>query len=561
MRALLALGALLIAHGAMAVPRVAAQVIFLGTFFTSDPEQPIVKAIGVADGRIVLVGTEAKVLASAAADADRVRVHGFVLPGLADAHIHVEGVGEQLEKLDLQGLDKATALRRVAAAARRAPRGAWVEGGGWDEGFWGAAGFPTARELDAVSNGHPVVLDRIDGHSTWINSRVLAVAGIDRHTADPPGGAIRHDAQGKPTGILVDNAQTLLEHVRPKPTHADRVRRIQRALHQFARWGLTSVHDAGVDLETIAIYQDLLKQGALTVRVYAMLAGEEARRQAITEGPRPDVAEGRLAVRSFKLFLDGALGSRGAELSEPYTDAPETKGLELMSDSDLDQVIRLALAHGFQVNVHAIGDRAVHRALDAFERAGVGPSQRFRIEHASVVRDEDVPRFARLGVIASVQPVFVGEYSRWAEARVGPARVRWVLRTADLLASGARLAAGSDYPASDSGDPRATLVGLVTRESAMGTPSGGWYPGQSVPIAEALPLMWAGPAYAAFAEHDLGALTVGRYADFTVLDADPRTVLPSKLRSLEVRGTVVGGRIVYRRGAAFAREDVPARTG
>src|SRR5579883_3053337 len=549
MRTLLRLAGFLalLSAGAAALARSPAETIFLGTFITGDADRPTAEALAVIDDRIVRVGSRAQVLAGAVRGARHVHLAGVALPGLADAHIHVEEVGAQLEKLNLQGLDKATVLRRVAAAARRAAPGSWVEGGGWDEGFWGGEGFPTAADLDAVSAGHPVALERIDGHSTWVNSAVLAAAGIDQRTADPAGGAIRRDAAGRPSGMLIDEAQELLAAVRPKPTRADRVRRIRRALVQFGQWGLTSVHDAGVDFETIAIYQDLAKRGELTVRVYAILAGEDARRQALARGPQSDLGDGRLAVRSFKLFLDGALGSRGAELSAPYADAPQTSGLELMSDEDLDRVIHQALEHGFQVNVHAIGDRAVHRALDAYERAGVTPAERFRIEHASLVRDEDLPRFAKLGVIASVQPVFVGEYSRWADARVGPARVHWVLRTADLMKSGARLAAGTDYPASDSGDPRATLVGLVLRQSAAGTPSGGWHPDQSITLDRALPLMGAGPAYAAFQERDLGALTVGRYADFTVLDADPRTVPPARLRSLQVLGTVVGGHWVYRR--------------
>ena len=529
--------------GGQAAPR----TVFIGQFLTFDSSQSRAEALEVDRGRIVRVGPAAEVLAGAPPGTRQVRLPGVALPGLADAHIHVEAIGEQLEKLNLQGLDKSAVLRAVAAAAQRAPPGRWLEGGGWDEGFWHGAGFPTASELDAVSHGHPIVLDRIDGHSTWVNSRVLSAAGIDRRTPDPAGGAIRHDAAGEPTGILVDNAQELLAPVRPRPTRADRTRRIQRALAQISRWGLTSVHDAEVDRETVAIYRALLARGALTARVYTMLAGENARRQAIVDGPMPDLGDGLLAVRSFKLFLDGALGSRGAELTDPYSDAPNEHGLERMSDAELDQVIHLGLEHGFQVNVHAIGDRAVHRVLDAFERAGVGPEQRFRIEHASMVRDEDLPRFARLGVIASMQPVFVGEYSRWAEARVGPERVHWVLRTRDLLASGAIVAAGSDFPSSDSGDPRATLVGLVSRQSAAGSPPGGWYPGQAVPLAQALPLLWATPAYAAFEEQSLGALTVGRYADFTVLDRDPRSTPAERLRALKVLATVVGGRIVFRR--------------
>lgn len=547
-------------HGARAAEHPAAasgvaETIFVGTFLTSDPAHPTAEALAVAGGRITRVYPDAALVKSEASGARRVHLPGFIVPGLADAHIHVEDIGEQLEQLNLQGMDKPHVIAAIRAAVRQAPRDSWILGGGWDEGFWQGAGFPTAQELDAISEGHPVMLDRIDGHSTWVNSRALALAAIGRDTPNPPGGAIRRDAQGDATGILVDNARDLLEQVVPRPTHGDRTRRIQRGLEQISRWGLTNVHDAAVDYETIEIYRELLARDALTARVYTMVAGVEARRRVLAEGPKTDLGRGLLSARTLKLFLDGALGSRGAELAAPYSDEPGSRGLELMSDTDLDRVIKEALARGFQVAIHAIGDRAVHRALDAFERGGVRAEHRFRIEHASLVSDEDLPRFAQLGVIASVQPVFVGEYSRWADDRVGPQRVRWVLRTADLLRSGARMAAGTDYPASDSGDPIATLHCLVTRQSAAGTPLNGWHPDQKVTIAQALPLLWAGPAYAAFEDHDLGELSVGRYADFTALSADPSSLPPELLHTLKVLTTVVGGRVVF--GDSSERSENP----
>jgi predicted amidohydrolase YtcJ len=348
--------------------------------------------------------------------------------------------------------------------------------------------------------------------------------------------------------MLIDHAQQLIQAVIPKPTAADREHRIRIALQQFSRWGLTNVHDAGVGLETISIYKDLLKRGELPVRVYAMVNGEAAITQYLANGPELDLGKGMLAVRSFKLFLDGALGSRGAEMTDAYTDAPQEHGLELMKDADLERIVRAARQKGFQVNTHAIGDRAVHRALDAFEQAGVTPTERFRIEHASIVTNDDLPRFVHMGVIASVQPVFVGEYSRWAEDRVGPSRVHWVLRTRDFLSAGVALAAGSDYPASDSGAPIATLHCLVTRESAAGKPEGGWYSNQRVDVDQALRMMTAGPAFAAFQEKDLGTLSVGRYADFTVLSASPYQVPSNELRVLTVRMTVVAGRVTFDAG-------------
>lgn len=522
--------------------------IFIGQFLTLDPGYPQAEAIAVSADRIVAVGSRSEVEALANKDARKISISGVALPGFADAHIHVEGIGEQLERLDLRGLSKAQILEKVAGAVHSAPPGGWIYGEGWDQGFWRPAVFPTAKELDAVSRDHPVVLGRIDGHSTWVNSKVLALAKISRHTPDPSGGLIRRDAVGDPTGMLVDHAQELVSAVSPKPTHADRERHIRAALQQFTRLGLTSVHDAGVDLDTIAIYKDLLKRGELPVRVYAMAAGDAARTHYLTSGPEPDLGHGMLAVRSFKLVLDGALGSRGAEMTEAYSDAPGEHGLQLVKDAELAQIVSAARQKGFQVNTHAIGDRAVTRALDAFEKGGVTREERFRVEHASTVINDDLSRFARLGIIASIQPVFVGEYGRWAEDRVGASRVHWVLRTRDFLNAGVALASGSDYPASDSGSPIATLHCLVTRQSADGKPQAGWYSDQRVEVDQALRMMTAGPAFAAFQEKDLGSLTAGRYADFTVVSANPYQTPSNDLRTLTIRMTVVAGKVTYEVG-------------
>jgi predicted amidohydrolase YtcJ len=522
-----------------------ADTIFIGRFLTLDLANPQGEAIAVSAGRILAVGTRSDVEKLASNATRFVKFSGVALPGFADAHIHVAGIGAQLERLDLRGLTKDEILAKVSRAARSVPPGAWILGEGWDEGFWRPPVFPTAKELDRVSGDHPVLLSRIDGHSTWVNSRVLGQAKISRDTPDPQGGLIRRDSACEPTGMLVDSAQELIRSVIPKPIYADKERCIRAALRQLTRWGLTSVHDAGADLDTIAIYKNLLKNGELPVRIYAMVVGENARNYYLRSGPEPDLGNGMLAVRSFKLFLDGALGSRGAELTAPYTDAPGERGLQLMTDAELAQIVQEARKKGFQVNIHAIGDRAVTRALDALENAGVRKEERFRVEHASMVTDDDLPRLAGLHIIASIQPVFVGEYSRWAEDRVGSTRVHWVLRTRDLLNAGVALAAGTDYPDSDSGSPIANLYCLITRRSAAGKPEPGWHSEQSVDVDRALRMLTGGPALAAFQEKDLGSLTVGRFADFTVLSEDPYSVPINDLRTLTVRMTVVGGRVTF----------------
>lgn len=530
---------------AVDTPSPIADTIFVGRFLTLDRSHPEAAAMAVSGGRIIALGSQSEVKGLADKNTRTIRFSGFALPGFEDAHIHTSALGAQLERLNLRGLTKTEILMKVAQAARSSMPGAWIRGEGWDQGFWHPVAFPTAKDLNSVSGGHPVVLNRIDGHSTWVNSKVLDLAKISRDTPDPAGGHIMRNAAGEPTGMLVDNAQELIRQVIPKASHADVERQVLAALQQFTRWGLTSIQDAAVDLDTISIYKELLRRGELPVRVYVMAAGDQARSHYLATGPELDLGNGMLTIRSFKLFSDGALGSRGAELTEPYTDAPGQRGLELIEDTDLDRIIRAARQKGFQVNTHAIGDLAVRRVLDAYQREGVTPRERFRVEHASIVADNDLPRFAQLGIIASIQPVFVGEYSRWADARVGPSRAHWVLRTRDLLISGAVLAAGTDYPASDAGSPLDNLYCAVTRHGADGKPKGGWHPDQRIDVDQALRMMTIGPAYASFREKDLGRLTVGRYADFTVLSDNPYKVPSSALRTLAIRMTVVAGRVTF----------------
>jgi predicted amidohydrolase YtcJ len=522
-----------------------ADVVFTGPIVTLSAARPTATALAVRDGRIVAIGDDHDVAPFVGTDTARRVLPGVAVPGLADAHVHPMGLGEQLEWLDLRGLDKREILSRVAAVAGRTPEGVWIRGEGWDQGFWRPPEFPTAAELDAVTTRHPVVLDRIDGHSIWVNSLALSAAGITGATPDPVGGKILRGDNGAPTGVLVDHAVGLLMKSVPAPTPADSERRLRAALARYVQWGLTSVHDAGADLDTIHLYEKFAFEHSLPLRAYVMARGTgRTAEETLARGPEIDLGGGRLTIRSFKVVLDGALGSRGAELFDPYADAPGERGLETMSDDDFRGLVRAAAAKGFQVNAHAIGDRAVRRALDVFESAGPDARRlRFRVEHASVVDPSDRTRFARLGVIASVQPVFVGEYSRWADDRVGPSRAGWVLATKSLLDAGASVALGTDYPASDSGDPLANLFCAVTRRGADGTPARGWHVDERVDTAVALAGMTSGAAFAAFQEKDLGALTVGRYADFTVLSRDPLTTAPADLGGLEVRMTVVGGEV------------------
>ncbi|HJS75498.1 MAG TPA: amidohydrolase [Vicinamibacteria bacterium] len=534
-------------------PRETADVLLVGPILTLDANRPRASALAIRGGRILAVGERSSLEPYVGPGTETIELPGIAVPGLADAHAHASGLGEQLATLDLRGLRKPEILARVLEVAARVPEGEWILGGGWDEGHFRPAEFPTAADLDTVTTRHPVVLDRIDGHSIWVNSRALAAASVSRATEDPQGGKLLRDSAGEPTGILVDHATAFVRRIVPEPSPAEAERRLRAALQEYARLGLTSVHDAGSDRETLLLYKKLLAEDSLPVRVYAMANGRgDLVGEILARGPEIALGEGRLTVRGFKVVLDGALGSRGAQLFEPYADAPSERGLETMGDEEFRDLIQRAAAKDFQVNAHAIGDRAVRRALDAFEAAGEEARRlRFRIEHASVIDPADRPRFAKLGVIASIQPMFAGEYARWSEDRVGPSRASSVLATRSLLDAGARLAFGTDYPASDSGDPLLNFYCAVTRRAADGTPREGFLPEERVSAETALRLLTEGPAFASFQEQDLGALTPGRYADLTVFSGDPLTTPPDELRELEVRMTIVGGRVVYTAGKAL----------
>ena len=538
-----------LAAGPLSAQSNPAATIFVGHFITLDSVNPVAEAIAVRDGRIVAIGSRRSIDSSAGRGSYRTVLPGAVLPGFTDAHVHAPALGDYLASIPLGGASKATILARVKAASTRLRPGQWIVGAGWDQSFWDPPDFPTAKELDRVSGGHPVMLDRIDGHAIWVNSAALARADVTVGPANPPGGEIIRDPNGRALGVFIDDAMDLIRRVVPRPSMAERVRRRQSALAQYAKWGVTSIHDAGLELPDIESYRILGQRGPLPVRVYAMAAAADSTLDAVLrQGPVIDQYDGTFTLRTVKIVDDGALGSRGARLGTPYQDDPSRQGFDLVPHGRLDSLIARSLTRGFQVAVHAIGDASVHDVLDAFERAGVtGRRSRFRLEHASMIQDTDLPRLGELGVIASMQPVFVGEYSRFAQARLGMDRLRWVYRTREVSESGAVLAAGTDFPASDTGDPIATLASMVTRQGYDGQPVNGWFPEQKVSVDVALRSMTVGAAFAAFQEGDRGTLRVGQRADLTVLSGNPYTTPPDQLRSLVVLETIVGGKITYRR--------------
>jgi predicted amidohydrolase YtcJ len=526
-------------------------VITAGTVITLDGVRARATAVAVRDGRILAVGDAAEMQWLIGPATRRVDLPGAtVVPGLGDAHVHVEGIGDALEHIDLVGAATlAEAVGRVRAGAAALPAADWVRGRGWDQNDWPDKRFPTASALDSITGGRPAFLKRVDGHAAWVNSRALALAGVTASTPDPSGGRILRDAQGRPSGVLVDDAMDLVEDKIPAPDRSARKRRIAKGLRAASEAGLTAVHDAGVDLAAVALYKELLAEGPLPVRAYLMLRGPDEFLAHPDLRPEVGLGDGQLTIRSIKVVADGALGSRGALLLAPYADEPGTKGLLTVDPAKYRTMLQRAVERGFQVNTHAIGDAANRLVLDAYQQAfggggGSGAEKRFRIEHAQVVAPEDVGRFRALGVIPSVQPTHCTSDMYWATDRLGPKRAEGAYLWKTFLEQGVRLPAGSDAPV----ESVAVVPGLyaaVTRQDAKGWPQGGWHPRERVTAEEALRMFSADVAYAAFEEADRGAIAVAKRADFTILSQDPTAVPPSAIPNTKVLMTVVGGRVVH----------------
>ncbi len=534
---------------ATAAERPADVVLFGGNLVTLDSARPRATAVAVRDGRIVAVGGEAEIKPFLGPATRRIDLKGqTVLPGLTDAHVHVMGLGQARESLSLVGAQSLEeALRRVAEKANGLPSGEWVLGRGWDQNDWPEKRFPTAADLDRVSGDHPVYLVRVDGHAGWANSRALALAGVDSKTADPSGGRIIRTAEGEPAGVLVDAAQGLVAAKIPPSSREVRKRRLALGLRAAAEAGLTSVHDAGVDLDDVALYKELLAEKALPIRVYVMLRGP---REFLARGgavkPEVGLGDGRLSIRAIKAVADGALGSRGALLLAPYSDEPGSSGLLTFDQADFGRLLERAAAQGFQVATHAIGDAANRLVLDAYQKAqgGDAGNRRFRVEHAQILALSDVPRFKALGVIPSMQPTHCTSDMYWAEDRVGAERGKGAYLWKTFLKQGVPVPGGSDAPV----ESIAVLPGIyaaVTRKDAKGWPSGGWHPEERVTALEAVRLFAQDAAFAAFEEADRGSIVPGKRADFTVVSRDVTAIAPADILKTEVALTMVGGEIVY----------------
>ncbi|HLW24464.1 MAG TPA: amidohydrolase [Steroidobacteraceae bacterium] len=501
------------------------------------------------EGKVLEVGA-ARALKARHADARVIDGRGHtLLPGLIDAHGHVLALGLERERISLAGTRSlAEALARVRSYARAHPHDAWLQGAGWNQALWQLDRFPTAQDLDSAVSDRPVVLERIDGHAEWLNSRALDAAHITASTPDPSGGRIERDAGARPTGVLVDGAMQLIERVVPAPGDAELERALGAALAELNAVGLTGVGDAGDDAREIALYRRFADEGRLTVRVYAMIRGTEADFRTLSkQGPLVGYGADRLDVRAVKLFADGALGSRGAALRAPYLDAPGERGLLFMSDAQMRSSIETALAAGYQVNVHAIGDAANHQVLDAFEAAFAqvgGRELRNRIEHAQVVALEDIPRFKTLDLIASMQPTHATSDRTMAEARLGEERLKGAYAWRRFLSQGTRIAGGSDFPV-ESPNPFYGWRAAVTRTDRDDQPPGGWHPEEAMTVLEAFRAFTLDAAYAEHAERRRGSLEPGKWADFILVDRDPFRITPAEISKVRVEQTWLAGERVH----------------
>ncbi len=519
---------------------------------TADATAPVAALAVDANGRVIAHGTATEVrrlLDERGRGADEVVVDGVVLPGLIDAHAHLMGFGFSLLQADLNDTHSpAQVVERLRAKTTALAPDDWLLGRGWDQNDWPVQEFPTAADLDQAFPSRPVWLKRVDGHAAWANSVAMRAAGIDSDTPDPEGGRILRDAEGKPTGVFIDNAITLIQRHVPLPDRDRRRRALKLALDGAVAAGLTGVHDAGVSREDLALYREFADEDALPLRIYAMADGDAAALDQLCKEGLYAHPGGRLQMRAVKLYADGALGSRGAALLADYEDDQGNRALMLEAPAKLASIIERAVGCGVQPAVHAIGDRANRNVLAAY--AALTPEQRRtlrpRIEHAQVVDPDDIPRFAGLDVIASMQPTHATSDMPWAQARIGAQRLRGAYAWRRFLDAGTAMALGSDFPV----EPVEPLLGIyaaTTRQDADGKPPGGWLPDQRMTLAETLDGFTRGAAFAGHAETEIGSLDVGRRADFIVLSMDPHNARGRALLAIKVTSTWVDGRKVWPR--------------
>ena len=515
--------------------------------YTLDQQNTTADSVVLRDGQIVFVGRRDAI--NLEAGEETLDLDGrIVLPGFVDSHAHLIGLARGMMSLNAAGIASVdTIAAQVADAARERPRGTWITGRGWDQSLWPGGDFPTHAPLTAAAPDHPVSLTRVDGHASWLNAAALQAAGITRDTADPPGGRLLRDADGSPTGVLIDLAQDLVRNVIPEPGEAETDAAIERAIARCLSVGLVGVQEMGIGLETVDAYKRLIARGAFPFRNYAAVMGRSRTTwPAYRErGPEFDPS-GRLTIRAVKFMADGALGSRGAAMHVPYTDDPENTGLMLLEPEEIERLTREAAAARFQPCIHAIGDRANTAVLDAF--AAVlgdypGEDRRFRVEHAQILRPADIPRFRQLGVLPSMQQTHCTSDLRWAEARIGAERLAGAYAWRSLLDTGVVIPGGSDFPVEEPNPLYGIHAGVTRRPREGDDPR--WQPEQRMTRLEAIRSFTTWAAYAAFEEATAGSIEPGKRADIVVLEDDPFTCDEQAIATIPVTMTIVAGDVVY----------------
>jgi len=529
------------------------KIIFGGVIYTGLSDQPTVEAVAIEGGRIAAVGDAATIEKLAGPETARIDLNGAAMfPGFVDAHAHLLGIGMRELTLNLEGVGSIAELVDIAAAAaQETDAGSVIFGRGWIETGWPEGRFPGRADLDAASDAHPIIFVRADGHALVANSIAIERAGVSKETPDPDGGRIERDANGEPTGMFVDNAMDLINVLIAAPSEEQKQEAYDVAGEVYARDGWTGLHNVSVDPADVSLMEEEAAAGRLNIRIYNAIdrSGYDA---LAPEAPRTNNS-GRIITRAIKLYADGALGSRGAALTEPYSDMPNTTGLMLTSHEEMAPFLKQALKEGVQIATHAIGDRGNKLVLDWYEEAfNAVPVEerkvanpRWRIEHAQILHGEDIPRFAQLGVIASMEPSHaIGDFY-FAPARLGDARLDGAYAWRSLLDSGAIIAGGSDAPV-ERGDPLIEFYAAVARKDLEGNSGPDWRPNEKVTRAEALAMFTSANAYASFQEKDLGTIETGKLADFTVFSIDIMTVPEEEILTAKPVMTIVDGDIVYK---------------
>jgi predicted amidohydrolase YtcJ len=535
-----------------------ADLIFInGNVYTVNERQPRAQAIAVKGDRIIFVGSNADAKKYQAAATRVIDLHGAtVMPGMTDAHYHFLGVGQREMNLNLEGITNLEDfLAKVKARVDQAKPGEWVVGRGWIETFWKPPVFPTRWDLDKISPHNPVFLTRADGHGAVANTAALKLGNVTKETKDPFGGQILRDkASGEPNGMLLDNAQGFVARHIPAGARGSDEQAALLANERSVMLGWTQVQDPGGSYEDVELYKKLYGEGKLKIRIYKAVYGPGSQAQRLLrEGPIIEAYGNRLNLRAIKVVSDGALGSRGAALLAPYSDAPDSKGFLRVKDEDLLPMLKEALQKGIQVETHAIGDYANRFVLDEYEKAlqAVPKSQRkiaeprWRIEHSQIVNPTDLPRFAKLGIIPSMQPSHAIGDLHFAPSRLGMERLKGAYAWNSFIESGVIVPGGSDAPV-ERGEPMIEFYAAVARKDVRGFSGEGWHPEEKVTREQALKMFTIWPAYGAFEENIRGSIEVGKLADLTVLSADIMKIPEMEILKTHCVMTVIGGEIVYK---------------